>query len=63
MIDKNLIRIKELANQLGVTKVTIWRWRKEGKLPAPIAISPRIVGWKKETLDEWLNEQVTELPY
>ena len=63
MIDKSFIRIDDLASLLGVTKVTIWRWRKEGRLPAPIAVSPRIVGWKRETIEAWLDAQATELAY
>lgn len=63
MIDKNFIRINDLAKQLDVTKVTIWRWRKEGRLPPATAISPKIVGWKRETIEEWLDEQATELAY
>ncbi|MEZ8390911.1 helix-turn-helix transcriptional regulator [Vibrio splendidus] len=63
MIDRKFIRINELASQLGVTKVTIWRWRKEGRLPPATALSPRIVGWKHETIEAWLDEQTTELPY
>lgn len=63
MIDKNFIRINDLAKQLDVTKVTIWRWRKEGRLPPATAISPKIVGWKRETIEAWLDEQATELAY
>ncbi len=58
MIDKKFIRINDLAKQLDVTKVTIWRWRKEGRLPPATAISPRVVGWKP-----WLDKQATELAY
>ncbi|MDW2263142.1 MULTISPECIES: helix-turn-helix transcriptional regulator [unclassified Vibrio] len=63
MIDKKFIRINDLAKQLDVTKVTIWRWRKEGRLPPAIAISPRVVGWKRETIEAWLDKQATELAY
>ncbi|EGU9030729.1 TPA: helix-turn-helix domain-containing protein [Vibrio parahaemolyticus] len=63
MIDKKFIRINDLAKQLDVTKVTIWRWRKEGRLPPATAISPRVVGWKRETIEAWLDKQATELAY
>ncbi|MFG0888092.1 helix-turn-helix transcriptional regulator [Vibrio sp. CJQ_6] len=48
---------------MNISKVTVWRWRKEGRLPAACAISPRVVGWKRETIESWLEEQTTELPY
>jgi len=63
MIDNNFIRVSELATYLNISKVTVWRWRKEGRLPAACAISPRVVGWKRETIESWLEEQTTELPY
>ncbi|HCH1720806.1 TPA: helix-turn-helix domain-containing protein [Vibrio parahaemolyticus] len=63
MIDRNFIRINDLATYLNISKVTVWRWRKEGRLPAACAISPRVVGWKRETIESWLEEQTTELPY
>ncbi|ENE5199712.1 helix-turn-helix domain-containing protein [Vibrio parahaemolyticus] len=63
MIDKKFIRINDLAKQLDVTKVTIWRWRKEGRLPPATAISPIVVGWKRETIEAWLDKQATELAY
>lgn len=63
MIDRNFIRVSDLATYLNISKVTVWRWRKEGRLPAAHAISSRIVGWKRETIELWLEEQTTELPY
>lgn len=63
MTDQNFIRLNELATYLSISKVTVWRWRKEGRLPKAYAISPRIVGWKRETIEAWLDEQTTELPY
>ena len=63
VIDRNFIKINDLATYLNISKVTVWRWRKEGRLPAACAISPRVVGWKRETIELWLEEQTTELPY
>lgn len=63
MIDRNFIRVSDLATYLNISKVTVWRWRKEGRLPPASAISTRIVGWKRETIERWLEEQTTELPY
>ncbi|HCM1364855.1 TPA: helix-turn-helix domain-containing protein [Vibrio parahaemolyticus] len=63
MNDKKLIRINELATYLNISKVTLWRWRKEGRLPAACAISPRVVGWKRETIESWLDEQANNQSY
>lgn len=63
MIDRNFIRVSDLATHLNISKVTVWRWRKEGRLPPARAISTRVVGWERETIERWLEEQTTELPY
>ncbi|HFI9371079.1 MULTISPECIES: helix-turn-helix transcriptional regulator [Vibrio] len=63
MIDSNFIRVSELATYLSISKVTVWRWRKEGRLPAACAISPRVVGWKRETIESWLDEQANNQSY
>ncbi|MBE4186426.1 helix-turn-helix transcriptional regulator [Vibrio parahaemolyticus] len=63
MNDKKFIRINELATYLNISKVTLWRWRKEARLPAACAISPRVVGWKRETIESWLDEQANNQSY
>ncbi|EGR0037881.1 helix-turn-helix domain-containing protein, partial [Vibrio vulnificus] len=55
--------VSELATYLSISKVTVWRWRKEGRLPAACAISPRVVGWKRETIESWLDEQANNQSY
>ncbi|MCX8924554.1 helix-turn-helix transcriptional regulator [Vibrio parahaemolyticus] len=63
MNNKKFIRINELATYLNISKVTVWRWRKEGRLPAACAISPRVVGWKRQTIESWLDEQANNQSY
>lgn len=60
---KNFLRINDLANELNVSKTTIWRWRVAGKLPAPISLSERVVGWQRNTIEKWIDEQKTIMPY
>lgn len=64
-MENKIIRINELADTLGISKVTLWRWRKEGILPKPIQIGSRVVAWREDTINEWLNERSrdTNLPY
>ncbi|EHH1179040.1 AlpA family phage regulatory protein [Vibrio vulnificus] len=63
MKNKEFVRINDLADYLGISKVTIWRWRKSGQLPKPTAISPKIVGWKRETIEAWIEESAGAIPY
>jgi prophage regulatory protein len=50
-----MIRAAALAKQLGVSEVTIWRWRRDGVLPAPTEIGPNTVAWPCSTIEEWLR--------
>ena len=52
-----LIRAHELAQWLGVSRVTIWRWERQKILPAKVKIGPNTVGWKAETIDRWWSQK------
>ncbi|HAA96535.1 MAG TPA: transcriptional regulator [Alteromonas macleodii] len=49
------VRANELSNFLGVSPSTLWRWRKNGILPAPIHIGPRVVGWRIRDIKVWIE--------
>ncbi|WP_420538678.1 helix-turn-helix transcriptional regulator [Mailhella massiliensis] len=42
------VRASALADILGVSKSTIWRWRTEGRLPDPFRLSNRVTVWNLE---------------
>jgi prophage regulatory protein len=52
-----LLTISELAEKLGVGKVTIYNWMKAEKapLPKPLALSPRVVRWREADIEAWLE--------
>lgn len=41
----------------GVNRTTLQRWEKAGKVPPPIRISQRVVGWRRSTLEAWLESR------
>jgi prophage regulatory protein len=51
------VRQHQLAEALGVSTVTLWNWRKAGILPEPVQLGPRFVGWKREVINEWLENR------
>ncbi|MFT5964981.1 MAG: putative DNA-binding transcriptional regulator AlpA [Flavobacterium sp.] len=55
--NKKLIRPQKLAQMLGVDLVTLWRWRKQNKIPQPIALGGRLIAWRESTIEEWLCEK------
>ncbi len=54
-----IIRPAELAKQLSISKVSLWRMEKQGKLPPRVRISRRAVGWRSSDIDQWLEELQT----
>lgn len=56
-MNKEFIRVSELAEELNVSKTTLWRWRKTGNIPKPINLGFRVVGWRREVLEQWFKDK------
>lgn len=54
------IRWPELEKRLGVSRVTVWRWEKDGLFPRRVAIGPNSKGWIDEEVDRWEIERAAE---
>ncbi|MFK5948713.1 MAG: hypothetical protein QM500_08095 [Methylococcales bacterium] len=51
-----LLRRQDLAKALQVSLGTIDNMRQSGRLPEPIEVSPRCIGWPKNVIEKWLEE-------
>ncbi len=54
-MDKPLMSLQELADYIGVSNTTVYRYVKQKKLPS-IKMG-RLWKFRKEKIDEWLEEQ------
>jgi prophage regulatory protein len=52
-----VLRVRDVAKQVGLGRSTIWQLVKEGQFPQPIRLSGRSVGWLQTDLDEWLKSR------
>ena len=52
----NFLRITEVMKMTGLAKSTVWLWVKEGKLPQPIKLSPRVTVWEENSIREWQKD-------
>lgn len=43
--DEAIVRVPVVAALYGVSTVTVWRWSKDGQLPAPVKRGG-ITGWR-----------------
>ncbi len=50
-----IIRVGKLAKLLGVSRTTLWRLEKEGKLPPRYDISEGVSGWLRSDVEAWLK--------
>jgi prophage regulatory protein len=51
--DARLIDVNEVAQRLGVTPRTVWRWVEEGRFPEPLYVS-RLRRWHYGEVSSWL---------
>ncbi|CAM4329490.1 helix-turn-helix transcriptional regulator [Vibrio agarivorans] len=59
-MEDKFLRQKEVAQILGVTTTTLWRWRKSGIITQPIQLSDQVVGWRASTIEQWLEAKTRE---
>ena len=42
-----LLRLPQVAEKLSVSKSTVWLYSRNGTLPKPTKLSPRVTVWKE----------------
>lgn len=52
-----MIRPREAAMRLSISRVTLWRLSRSGVLPAPVRLGKRAIAWRAADLDAWLARQ------
>lgn len=52
------VRQREVLALLGVSRVTLYQWRKRGWFPAPVLIGPNLFGWQSSTIREWMANRL-----
>ncbi len=50
-----LLRMRDVADVLGVSTRTVQRWVDEGRLPAPFVLSSRALRWRRSEVEAWLE--------
>jgi len=52
-----VLTLAQAARWLGVGRTTLWRLHAEyGALPAPVRLSPGRVGYRRSTLENYINQ-------
>jgi len=54
---RRFARDTEIADRYGVSRNTIWRWTKEGRLPSPVRLGPGCTRWRLADIEQWEAER------
>jgi len=49
---EKFLRVKQVAEMLGVSKSAVWLYAKQGKIPKGTKLSPRVTVWKASEIAE-----------
>jgi prophage regulatory protein len=52
-----ILRVKEVAELVGVSTTTLWRWQRDGLMPKRRQIGPNVTGWTEQEITEWLEDR------
>ncbi|HGY2556839.1 TPA: helix-turn-helix transcriptional regulator [Pseudomonas aeruginosa] len=52
-----ILSAETVCNTLSVSRVTLWRWCRDGLFPQGRQIGPRRVGWLASEVQAWLDSR------
>lgn len=55
-IDNLYLSVEQVANRFGVSKDSIWRWKRNGDFPAPFKLGGTTTRWRLADIEEWENQ-------
>jgi excisionase family DNA binding protein len=58
--DIEMLAAKEVAALLGISVRTVWRLRARGELPQPIRYSRKLVRWRRDHLERFLEARLMQ---
>lgn len=54
---EQMMRPKHVAERLGVSIPTVWRWVGIGALPRPVKLSSRASAWRVSVIEAFVTER------
>lgn len=52
------LRLEQVKARTGLSRSTLYAYVREGRFPAPVAISERCVAWVEGEIDGWIAERI-----
>ena len=47
------LSVDQVAKRFGVSKDSIWRWKRNGDFPAPVKLGGTTTRWRLANIEEW----------
>ena len=58
-----LVPVRELTARLGVSRVSLYRWTRDGTFPRPVQLSERRIAWREWEVEAWLASRPVPAAY
>ena len=55
-----ILRWPEVEARTGLSRSTIYRWRRAGRFPPAVVMGARTVGWIESDVDAWIRARTAE---
>ena len=55
-----LIKMKEVIQQTGLGRSTVYKYMDEGRFPASVPVGAGAVRWREDEVQEWIQDRVDE---
>ena len=56
-----ILRRKDIENQFGLSRSTIYEMMANGRFPKPVKLGHRAVGWRSDDLQSWFENMQEEV--
>ena len=53
-----ILRLKEVIENTGLSRSTIYKYVSEGTFPEPVHLGGRTVGWVNHEIEDWIIAKV-----
>lgn len=52
-----ILKLPEVIQKTGLSRSSIYAYKKEGTFPPPIKLGKRSVGWIQQDIENWIEEK------
>jgi len=53
-----LVLLNQVKARTGLSRSTLYAYVRDGRFPAPVAISERCVAWVEGEIDDWIADRI-----